>query len=91
MIMFYNVWGCDKYLDYELETGVACDRPRGFGAFAVFYFCSFIVFCVFLILNLFIGVVTVRRSDEITQLNPPPRRPQQAVRRRLISGLSVET
>eukprot|EP01052_Picozoa_sp_SAG31_P036989 SAG31_NODE_4699_length_3025_cov_10.720096_4_plen_117_part_00 len=57
-IMFYNMWGCDGWGDYLLETGMECTNARAFGIFAAIYFFTFIVFAAFLILNLFVGVVT---------------------------------
>jgi voltage-gated sodium channel len=62
-MMFYNIWGCDGWGDYESEYFMPCDRPEAWGVLAVLYFASFLVFCVYLVVNLFNGVVTTEMQD----------------------------
>lgn len=68
MIMYYNIWGCGQpnfdgngtsrgYGDYYVETGMKCEH-NPHGSFAAAYFVSFMFFTAFLILNLFIGIIT---------------------------------
>jgi hypothetical protein len=52
-------YGCDFY-GYEtgdLEYDSQCEQPQGLGWFAAWYFAIFIVFGVFVLISLFVGVI----------------------------------
>ena len=56
-IMYFNQYGCDDGAIMRRDGGSDCDH-EAFGWIAVFYFSSFVMMSSFLMLNLFIGVIT---------------------------------
>ncbi len=57
-IMYFNQHGCEGWGDYAGATGGSECEHEAFGWIAVFYFSSFVLLSSFLMLNLFIGVIT---------------------------------
>jgi hypothetical protein len=57
-IMYFNQHGCEGWGDYAGATGNSECEHEAFGWIAVFYFSSFVMMSSFLMLNLFIGVIT---------------------------------
>lgn len=57
-IMYFNQHGCEGWGDYAGATGESDCEHEAFGWIAVCYFSSFVLMSAFLMLNLFIGVIT---------------------------------
>jgi voltage-gated sodium channel len=57
-IMFTAIYGCDKYPAFH-----QCNHPVAFGAGGAAYFCVFIVIGSFVMLTLFVGVVTTSMEE----------------------------
>jgi len=60
-IMYINMFGCKEYGYDEFEH--KCTNSKGLGYSSVFFFISFIVIGSFILLSLFIGVVTTAMSE----------------------------
>jgi len=59
-IMYHNIYGANVYPErvYELDiTGMAATLPQAMGIPAALYFITFVLICVFIILNMFTGIV----------------------------------
>ena len=59
-IMYHNIYGAEAYPErvYELHiSGVEPILPQAMGLPAAIYFVTFILICVFIILNMFTGIV----------------------------------
>ena len=55
-ILYINMNGC-RYEYAEIDRSL-CTKSKGHGFLAVFYFVSFVIMISFIVLNLFIAVVT---------------------------------
>jgi len=59
-IMYHNIYGADAYPErvYELNiSGIEPALPQAMGLPAAIYFITFVLICVFIILNMFTGIV----------------------------------
>jgi len=50
------------YGDYKTETGMECEFQEN-GLFAAFFFVLYMIFAAFLVLNLFIGIITTEMAE----------------------------
>ena len=62
-------WQCQGWGDYAGATGGSSCEHEAFGWVAVLYFSSFVLFSSFLLLNLFIGVITSAMSEASAELH----------------------
>ena len=68
-IMYFNQYGCDGWGDYPGATGGSTCEHEPFGLISVFYFSSFVLMSAFLLLNLFIGVITTAMHEAAEDLH----------------------
>ena len=68
-IMYFNQFGCDWSGDYGGATGGSDCEPEAFGMIAVLYFSLYILLTSFLLLNLFIGVITDSMGQASAELH----------------------
>jgi voltage-gated sodium channel len=59
-ILYINMNGCQH--EYSAIDAKYCTHSKGYGLLAVFYFLSFVIMISFIVLNLFIAVVTSNMS-----------------------------
>ena len=65
-VMYKNVYGCDVYPPFlSLETDLYgfCPHPEALGLWAVLYFVVFVTIGAFVMLTLFVGVVTTSMDE----------------------------
>ena len=70
-IMYFNIYGCDEWGDYKGDVAhytVPC-KNEAFPLFGTLYFCTFVLFSAFLLLNLFIGVITTAMNETQAELH----------------------
>jgi hypothetical protein len=68
-IMYFNQYGCEGWGDYPGATGGSECEHEAFGLIAVFYFSAFVLMSAFLLLNLFIGVITTAMHEAAEDLH----------------------
>jgi hypothetical protein len=68
-IMYFNQYGCDGWGDYAGATGGSDCQHEAFGMIAVTYFSLFVLTSSFLLLNLFIGVITTAMHEAADDLH----------------------
>eukprot|EP00736_Rhodelphis_marinus_P004138 Rmarinus@m.8028 len=59
-VVYIQWFGCDEWLSYPAGH---CDDPQPQGIWVAVFFSSFVLFTTFIILNLFIGVITTTMAD----------------------------
>ena len=69
-IMYVNMFGCDGWGDYDGDAskGEKDCSHEAHPKFATTYFCSYVLVSAFLLLNLFIGVITNSVSETQAEL-----------------------
>mmetsp|Transcript_1467 Transcript_1467/g.5423 ORF Transcript_1467/g.5423 Transcript_1467/m.5423 type:complete len:430 (+) Transcript_1467:271-1560(+) len=60
-VMYIQMYGCDEY-GYGFRQYM-CTDPQGYGWFPAVFFITFVVLSSFVVLNLFIGVITSNMQD----------------------------
>eukprot|EP00949_MAST-11_sp_MAST-11-sp1_P000563 g563.t1 len=66
-IMYITMYGCDKY-GYDEKIAHKCTEPHAFGTIGALYWVVFIILATFMILNLFIGVITSSMQEAKEEL-----------------------
>jgi voltage-gated sodium channel len=61
-VMYINMLGCDQYGYHNLRA--SCTSPQAWGAFAALFFMVFVVIATFVVVNLFVGVVSTSMDNE---------------------------
>ena len=67
--MYFNQYGCEGWGDYGGATGETPCEHEAFGLIAVAYFSLFVLMSSFLLLNLFIGVITTAMHEAADDLH----------------------
>jgi hypothetical protein len=67
-VMYTNMLGCDQFgYDYDHRRDL-CTEPLAYGLFAPTFFMTFVIIATFVMINLFVGVVTTSMEDAHQQL-----------------------
>lgn len=62
-VMYKNIYGCDQYVQAVQPEGTECRTPLAYGFLAALYFVAFIIIGSWVLLTLFIGVVTTSMNQ----------------------------
>eukprot|EP01036_Dinobryon_divergens_P036994 gene36994-48275_t len=65
-LVYVNYFGCDQFPGVYQTFPDQCDDPRPWNGVAAFYFISFAVTSCYIMLTLFIGIITTTMEEHLT-------------------------
>jgi voltage-gated sodium channel len=71
-IMYIELYGCEDQYTPNDKMKYGCDKSSGSGFFTVVFFLTFIMIVSFIVLNLFIGVVTSSLNQATREVKSDP-------------------